>query len=278
MYKKGAFKIKYLFFLILITCIFISCIDDVSQHQPKALIVILKADDFGDTTANWNRFIKKIIDDSICASIGVISKNVHENSIPEIQRISTLHQVNGSPVIEFWNHGYDHLNLKSNDEETEFLNTNSDYQYKHFELAQHFFSDSLHIICHSFGAPHNRSDCKTDSIIKKFPEINVWQQYTKLERYDRKVWKNPKYKVINNTDQHIVLSIDYLSLKSLNTVDFEKNFLNDYKKPYLLVQIHPAIWNDAMFENFERIIQFYKNSHKVQFMTPYQYFNYLHNQ
>ena len=123
MYKKGAFKIKYLFFLILITCIFISCIDDVSQHQPKALIVILKADDFGDTTANWNRFIKKIIDDSICASIGVISKNVHENSIPEIQRISTLHQVNGSPVIEFWNHGYDHLNLKSNDEETEFLKT-----------------------------------------------------------------------------------------------------------------------------------------------------------
>ena len=278
MSQNEFFKIKYILFSLIITSIFISCVDNVSQNQTKPLIIILKADDLGDITANWNRFIKKLIDDSICAGIGVISKNVDEIFIPEIQRISTINQVDGFPVVEFWNHGYDHLSLKMNDEETEFLNTNYDYQYNHFQLAQHFFSDSLHITSHSFGAPNNRSDSKTDSIIKNFPEINVWQQYSKLEHYNRKVWKNPKYKIINNTDQHIILSIDYLSLKNLNVSDFEKNFINDTKKPYIVIQIHPAIWDSAAFEDFENIVQFYKKSHKARFMTPYQYYNYLHNQ
>jgi len=275
MLKKVFFKIRYIFFLVVIIFIFMSCSDDVYLHQTKGLVVILKADDLGDTTANWNRFIKRLIDDSICAGIGVISKNVHESSIPELQRISTLNQEDGSPLVEFWNHGYDHINLKGNDQKTEFFNTTSDYQYKHLQLSQHFFEESLHITSHAFGAPHNRSDSKTDSIINNFPEINVWQQYSKLERYNRKVWKDPKYRIINNTDEHIVLTIDYLSLQSLKASDFEKNFKNDNKKPYILIQIHPAIWNNAMFENFENLVQFYKKKHKALFMTPYQYYNYL---
>ena len=279
MFQKGFFKIIFIFFPLIITLIFISCGSDaVYLHQTKGLIVILKADDLGDTTANWNRFIKRLVDDSICAGIGIISKNVHDSSIPEIQRISTINQVDGSPVVEFWNHGYDHLNLKKNDKETEFFNTSYDYQYTHFQLAQHFFADSLHIICHAFGSPHNRCDSKTDSVISHFPEINVWQQYTRLERYDRKVWKDPKHEIITNTDQHIVLSIDYLSLKSLNASGFEKNFRNDNEKPYILIQIHPAICTDAMFTNFENLVQFYKKRPNTRFMTPYQYFNYLHNQ
>ncbi len=278
MFQKGFFRSRYIFFSLIIILIIISCSDNTYLHQTKGLIVILKADDLGDTTANWNRFIKKIINDSICAGIGIISKNVHESSIPEIKRISTINQVDGSPVVEFWNHGYDHLNLKNKDQQTEFFNTSSDYQYKHFQLAQNFFANSLHITSHTFGAPHNRSDRKTDSIINNFPEINVWQQYRKFERYDKKVWKDPKYQTIKNTDQHIVLSIDYLSLNSLNAPGFEENFSSDNKKPYVLIQIHPAVWNEAMFENFEKLVHFYKKRHKVRFMTPYQYYNYLHNQ
>ena len=277
MFKKSFFKIRNIFISVVIILL-ISCSDNVYLHQTKGIIVILKADDMGDTTANWNRFIQKLIDDSICAGIGVISKNVHESSIPEIQRISNINQVDGSPVVEFWNHGYDHLNLKMNDQETEFLNTSANYQNKHLQLAQHFFSDSLHIISHSFGTPHNRSDSKTDSIISNFPEINVWQQYTKLEHYDKNTWKDPKYKIINKTDKHIVLSIDYLSLKSLKASDFEKNFNKDNNKPYILIQIHPAIWDNAMFENFEILIQFYKRKYNARFMTPYQYYNFLHKQ
>ena len=278
MFQNIFFKIRYIFFSLTIILVLISCTDNTYLHQTKGLIVILKADDLGDTTANWNRFIKKLIDDSICAGIGIISKNVHESSIPEIRRISAINQINGSPVVEFWNHGYDHLNLKEKDKKTEFFNTSSDYQYDHFQLAQHFFSNSLHITCHAFGAPHNRSDNKTDSIINNFPEINVWQQYTKLEHYDRRVWKDPKHQMINSTDQHIVLSIDYLSLNSLNAIGFEKNFSSDNKKPYLLIQIHPAVWNDAMFDNFDKLVHFYKKKLNARFMTPYQYFNYLHNQ
>jgi peptidoglycan/xylan/chitin deacetylase (PgdA/CDA1 family) len=272
---KKIVKLEFFIIIVIISSFFMSCTDELLKPT-EGLIVILKADDLGDTTPNWNRFVKKIIDDSICASIGVISKNVHERSIPELQRISNITQVNGFPTVEFWNHGYDHINLKKNDEVTEFYNTNTNYQYTHYQLAQHFFLDSLHIISHSFGAPHNRSDSKTQNVIKDFPEINVWLQYEQIEHYNHGVWKDPKYKLINTGDQHIILSIDYLSLRSFNVIDIEKNYINDSKKNYIVIQIHPWLWGDNAFNKFDNVVQFYKR-HKVRFMTPFQYYNYLHN-
>ncbi|MFZ4725857.1 MAG: hypothetical protein ACOYMD_10465, partial [Paludibacter sp.] len=83
-----------------------SCNDDVSLNAPNGLIVIVKADDLGETNPNWNKFMKMVIDNDICVSIGIITKNVTTNeSVEEIKRISNILQPNKFPVIEFWNHG-----------------------------------------------------------------------------------------------------------------------------------------------------------------------------
>ncbi|MEI6752311.1 MAG: hypothetical protein WCK78_04005 [Paludibacter sp.] len=230
----------------------------------------------GVIDANWYKFIQKLIDDSICAGIGVISKNVSNASAAEIQRITNIKQKNGYPAVEFWNHGYDHKDLKPHDEQTEFFNTNLNYQHSHINLAQHFFTDSLHITSHTFGAPHNRTQLITENVIEQFPEINVWQHYGRTEKYDHSGWKDPKYRVIHDTDQRIILSIDYLSLRSFNIDDMVKNYDEDRKKPYIIIQIHPAAWNDEIFQKFESIVQFYKQSHRATFMTPYQYYQFLH--
>ena len=270
---------KYLiiFFLIfLLSATIVSCREDVSLNSPDGLVVILKADDLGVIDANWYKFIQKLIDDSICAGIGVISKNVSNASAAEIQRITNIKQKNGYPAVEFWNHGYDHKDLKPHDEQTEFFNTNLNYQHSHINLAQHFFTDSLHITSHTFGAPHNRTQLITENVIEQFPEINVWQHYGRTEKYDHSGWKDPKYRVIHDTDQRIILSIDYLSLRSFNIDDMVKNYDEDRKKPYIIIQIHPAAWNDEIFQKFESIVQFYKQSHRATFMTPYQYYQYLH--
>lgn len=266
----------YLLIIIILSIFFVSCREDVSLNSPNGLVVILKADDLGDTTQNWNRFIKILIDDSINAGIGVISRNVGINSVSEIRRISTVKQKNGYPIVEFWNHGYDHKSLKPNDEQTEFYNTNFNYQHSHVSLAQHFFSDTLHLTSHSFGAPHNRTQLLTQDVVEKFPEINVWQHYGKTEKYNHSGWKDPKYKVIHETDKHLVLSIDYISYKRFNINDMMKNYNNDSKKPYIVIQIHPAAWDNETFEKFENIVHFYKESHRATFMTPYQYYNFLH--
>ncbi len=270
---------KYLiiFFLtFLLSALLVSCREDVSLNSPDGLVVILKADDLGEVDANWSRFIQKLIDDSICAGIGVISNNVSNVAITEIQRINNIKQKNGYPVVEFWNHGFDHKDLKPHDEQTEFFNTNFNYQHAHFNLAQHFFTDSLHITSHTFGAPHNRTQLITEKVIEKFSEINVWQNYGKTEKYSHTDWKDPKYNVIHDTDQRIILSIDYLSLHNLNIGDIEKNYAIDSKKPYIVIQIHPAAWNDEIFQKFETIVQFYKQSHRATFMTPNQYYQFLH--
>ncbi len=261
---------------IFILFFIISCRENVSLNSPDGMIIILKADDMGDTTANWNRFVKILIDDSINAGIGIISKNVHMSSVPEIQRVSDMKQKNGFPVVEFWNHGYDHVDLKEHDQVTEFYNTNYAYQHAHFELAQRFFSDTLHFTSHSFGAPHNRTTLLTETVVESFKEINIWQHYTKIEKYKHTGWKDPKFKVIGELDKHIILSIDYLSLKYLDIETMIKNYELDCKKPYLLIQIHPAGWDDEIFDKFKSLIQFYKQNHRAIFMTPYQYYQYLH--
>ena len=93
-----------------------------------------------ETTPNWNKFIQVVIDKEICASIGIISKPLSsKNSISEIRRISKIKQKNNFPVIEFWNHGYDH---SKNGNKTEFYGTDFNYQLSHIQKSQDFFIDS----------------------------------------------------------------------------------------------------------------------------------------
>ena len=263
---------------LLLICLFsgilLSCKEDISLNSPNGLVVILKADDLGDTTANWNRFIKKIIDDSICAGIGVISKNVHESSIPEIQRISNIRQKNGFPVIEFWNHGYDHSNFGK---KTEFYGNNFNYQLSHLLKAQGFFSDSLHIPNHSFGAPYNRTSHETSLALNQIPDINVWMCFKKFEKQYSFRWKDPNKLIIYSFDKHIILNVNYESVFGINKDLIVGSYDEDKKKSYIIIQIHPAVWDNDTYNKFDSIIQFYKQpEHKAIFMTPYQYYESLH--
>ncbi|HEY5593099.1 MAG TPA: hypothetical protein VIK55_19045 [Paludibacter sp.] len=267
---------KYIFIAVWLIPIllFSSCREDISLNSPNGLIVILKADDLGDTTANWNRFMKMVADNDICAGVGVISKKVTtESSISEIQRISSLLQPNKFPIIEFWNHGYDHSHFNN---KYEFKGTDYNFQFDHIQLAQNFFSKSLNFTCHSFGAPFNRTSKETASEITHFPEINVWMCYEKIENQYQKEWKDPNKRVINATDEHIILNVDYLYFFKFPAEKIMYNYNHDKTKPYILIQIHPAAWNDDSFKKFEQLIHFYKDGNRGIFMTPYQYYQYLH--
>jgi len=269
--------LKYLIISLLAiqTVGLVSC-EDLSLNAPKGLIIILKADDLGETTENWNQFIKIVTDSDICAGIGIISKNVKSgNSLNEIRRVSTIKQVNNFPVIEFWNHGYDHLDQGQN---TEFRGTDYNYQLEHFQKTQKFFSDSLHIICHSFGAPHNRTSLETNKVLENFSEINVWQYYRKIETNYQKPWKDPDNVVIKNSDKNLILNIDYLFFPNFKLDKIVTNYDIDKKKPYIIIQLHPLGWDSESFENFKAMIHFYKENNRAVFMTPYQYYKFLHNE
>lgn len=260
---------------LLVLSIFInSCSDELSVKYSNLPIVIIKADDLMDTTPNWNRFMKIVDENQICAGIGVISKQLStKNSISEIRRLSKIKQSNNFAVFEFWNHGFDH---SKNGKETEFYGTNLEYQLNHIQKSQDFFIDSLQCISHSFGAPFNKTTSETASALKRYPDINVWMCYQKIEKEENNKWKDPKKKAIYSLDRFIILDVDYLYLMDFSIDNIKKNYDHDKTKPYILIQIHPERWNNKSFENFKKLIRFYKDQKRAVFMTPYQYYEFLH--
>jgi len=273
--KKQKFaksKQLLIFLFTAISVCFISCMDS-SLAEPKSLIVILKADDLGETYDNWNEFIKIVNDSGACAGIGIISKNVKtQTSLNEIRRVSALRQSNFFPVIEFWNHGWDHEDIANG---TEFKGTDFKYQFEHLKKAQDFFKDSLHIICHSFGAPHNRTSPITLKVLEKFKEIHVWQLFRKIENETNKPWIDPDISAFKPSNNRLMLNIDYLYLYDFKIDRIIPNYKNDLKKPYIIIQLHPMNWDTQSFENFKEMIHFYKEKRRGVFMTPYQYYKYL---
>lgn len=275
-FNSSMYFIVSIFLSITLNLFLNSCNDESSVNYSNLPVIILKADDLMDTTPNWNRFIKIVIDNEICASIGIISKPLSsKKSISEIRRISKIKQKNNFPVIEFWNHGYDH---SKNGNKTEFYGTDFNYQLSHIQKSQDFFIDSLQCISHSFGAPFNKTNSVTYAALKNHPDINVWMCYQKNEKeYENDVWKDPKKKEINSFDRNLILDVDYLSLKEFSMHEFKKNFNKDKRKQYILIQIHPQFWDNKSFDNFIQLISFYKDQKHGVFMTPYQYYQSLHN-
>lgn len=269
---------KYRLLIILVVCFHFltlsSCGDNISFNAPDGLIVILKADDLGEMTPNWSRFISIVEKDSICAGIGVISNNVKTNAaIADIRQISTIKQNNGFPVIEFWDHGFDHSKEKGM---TEFNGTPYDYQQSHLQQAQNFFTNTLQLTSHAFGAPFNRTSNITASALKNFPELNIWQCDQKIEQQNSSTWRDPDKVVIHPEDQNILLNIQYVYFHVFPIKEVISNYNHDNDKPYIVIQIHPAVWHNNNFADFERLIRFYKKNHRATFMTPYQYYQYLH--
>jgi peptidoglycan/xylan/chitin deacetylase (PgdA/CDA1 family) len=269
--RNNIFLISFVLFLLILMS---SCNEDVSLNAPNGLIVIVKADDLGETNPNWNKFMKMVIDNEICASIGIITKNVTTNeSIEEIKRISNILQPNQFPIIEFWNHGYDH---SRNGKVHEFQGTDILLQDNHIQLAQNFFSQSLNLTSKTFSAPFNKTSIETANALGHFPEIKVWMCYEKIENQYQKEWKDPNKKLITIADQRIMLNVDYLYVKSFPVEKIIDNYKYDKKKPYILIQIHPGGWDDSGFEKFKKLIDFFKTGNRAIFMTPFQYYQYLH--
>lgn len=268
-------QLPSLYFICMVLLLF-SCSDDGYINKSDSLIVILKADDYGDAAAtpNWNRFIETLVKDSICAGIGITSIKMQNQLLQPTIKISEYKQSNGFPVVEFWNHGYDHFESKT-DKTREFYNTNYEYQYSHLQKVQRFFKDSLHLISHSFGAPYNQSSIITESAIDNIPELQIMMSYDKTEHHFS--WKDPKHKGIHSRDKRLILSVDYLSMADVDMEGMRKYIENDLRKPYIMIQMHPCYWKEAGFQKFDEIIKFYKTNYHAKFMTPYQYYQFTHN-
>lgn len=248
------------------------CSDNITPDQP--LVVIIKADDFNDYSTNWQRFFAILQQNDISAAAGVTSTLISSNhsAIIKIRELSGLRRSNNQPLIEFWNHGYDHAG--DNGDSPEFDNSDVDLQKKHLQLAQRFFSDSLHIIAKTFSAPHNRSTTATLHALSCIPELNVIMRYKNHEKFSlKRPWIDPNKKKFKPGDK-ICLNIKFQYLLDIPSTDVENYFKAGEKDNYLLIQLHPNPWDENDFNDFQKMISFLKGKN-VKFMTPDEYFQYL---
>jgi len=264
---------KYFRYLLLFLTVLIlfSCESGIYKSDPS-LIVILKADDLGNFTPNWERFAQVVQSNDINASIGIIASKVTDHfSVLKIKELATATSSKGVPIFEFWNHGYDHA---GNDVTTEFSGTSVDYQIEHIRKAQQFFLDSLNIQCKTFSSPFNKTTKVTYEALKNFPEINVVMTYRKSELTDTGDWLDVSKNNLKISNQKIRLHIQFESLMQVPFYKIKKDAKEISGNRYVVIQFHPNNWNDNDFLTFQKMIDLFKKKN-AQFMTPQQYYNYL---
>ena len=262
----------FITFFCLFSCLQAGCTDELSVN-PK-LTVIIKADDLIDYSPNWQQFVSILQKNDISAAVGVTSDLVasKQATIVKIRELSSLTRKDKKPLIEFWNHGYDHSREK--DTKTEFNNSNFNQQSQHIRLAQQFFADSLRLTAKTFSAPFNNSTSTSLKAVTSFPEINVIMRSEKHEKYSlTRPWADPNKKRIKS-DNKICLNIRFLKLYDVPLTDIENYFKVEINDSYLVIQIHPNPWEDEDFADFQRMIDFLKDK-KVTFMTPDEYYQFL---
>jgi peptidoglycan/xylan/chitin deacetylase (PgdA/CDA1 family) len=248
---------------------------DTLRNKNAPFVVIIKADDFWYLTPSWKKFIDIITRQNICASIGVIGKRIPSTVKLKdtLTSIVNLKQSNGSPVIEFWNHGYDHTHYDGDDYEF-FRDFNT--QLLHIKLNQDILFSTTGQTCHTFSTPFNRSNLNTKLALDKIDEINVVMRYPQIENYKFTGSVNPDSNFVRRTDKRMYLDIGYLSLDHFDDKDALDTITSLKSKKYFVIQIHPTAWEDETeFNQFERFIGVLKTKNII-FMTPYQYYNYFH--
>ena len=215
----------------------------------KKQIIILKADDFV-FSEKWTRFITYIENRNIKVSLGVVGKELNNESLCDW--IKLLSQNNN---IEFWNHGLTHDCYDQGI--SEFQGTSYEDQLTHLLETQRLFKEKFGIIVHTFGAPCNAIDENTSQALTDIEEIKIWYYGKKdsvklhLERKGEieSPVSHPNYNEFINR--------------------YNGNRLDQYE--YLALQIHPGFWDDDGWEEFEKIIDFL-DQREVVYMTPFEYY------
>jgi peptidoglycan/xylan/chitin deacetylase (PgdA/CDA1 family) len=219
-------------------------------------IVILKLDDL---RGNSNRpQFQQVLDilsaKKVKASFGIIAVNYVDDGTKEDLYAWTRNVAAGG-LIEFWNHGLEHNRAADGGTWTEFSGTPLAYQTDHLVRAQSLIQSTCGITMHSFGAPFNQTDVVTVEALKAVPDIDVWMFPD--------VATAPQFMLTSRVDMEHVAG-------DLDESFFRDNYARSASAPYIVVQGHPPLWDDAKRTAFGNILDFLL-ARGVTFMTPYEY-------
>ncbi|MFC1480934.1 hypothetical protein ACFL6E_01645 [Candidatus Neomarinimicrobiota bacterium] len=212
--------------------------------------LIIKADDLTSlTTGRWQRYFFLVESLGIHSSAGLITSSFRRLGNPYGDYFGD--RINRG--CELWHHGLTH-SLSGN--QGDFCGTSLSEQTAYLATGFKIVEDSLGYTMHTFGAPGNCWDDTTITAITKFPNLKVWLGGTSIPGK-----LNIPIRWMMEASGHIY---------DLDTMTSRFSAYQDQQ--VVMFQIHPDVWTEVDFNQFEINMEYLMSRDDYVFMTPYEFF------
>jgi peptidoglycan/xylan/chitin deacetylase (PgdA/CDA1 family) len=228
-------------------------------------IIMLKLDDLVHHTKDpkvavspkWQRTADFLAAEGVKANFGIITETLEGDCPAYVEWLKERH---ASGMLEFWNHGY-YGRFPAKDpaaKQGEYLNRTVEEQAASLKKSQDLVKEKTGIVLRAFGPHAMPPDDNLHPALATVPEIvAVWFYGPAKGAKTEKV-------VIQRRAE-------------LEKPIFRPNFANlhdnweKYKGfDYLALQGHPNSWDDQGFEEFKKVVKFFKEQ-GCRFMTISEY-------
>jgi peptidoglycan/xylan/chitin deacetylase (PgdA/CDA1 family) len=210
--------------------------------------VVLKLDDLKSDAAGvhprWQKVYTYALNNQVPIAIGVVANTIENEG--EVF-LSWLANAANEPMVELWNHGYDHKKVVIGDKKaSEFKGTALEFQQWHLKRAQELMDSVTGKFPVTFGAPYNHIDSVTLQVLNSIPEIKVWLYADSVD------FPNAKQLLLKRIDP---LNIEY----PVHNPSFYQlwNNLYFYRNEFcIVIQGHPMSWDDENFKQFAQMVTY----------------------
>lgn len=222
-----------------------------AAERPKP-VVIIKLDDLTTNTVNgFQKAFDVIQKEGVKGGFGVIGNSLEDDGTKQAyyDKIKEWDKAG----IEIWHHGYSHT-------EPEYHGSDYDAQYESFNKTVTLLKEKCGITVTSFGSPFNNSDAVTAQMIdEKFPQIT--NMMLSGDFGEKNALRLPTRCDMEPATGKV----------SYDT--FVTNYTKFQRSPYIVLQGHAGMWDEASLSDFQKIIAFLKDKNST-FMTPSEYTDY----
>lgn len=244
------------------------CLNSVAQagEQTSSPAVILKLDDFRGNADlgsrniqldRWQRVIDFLLERKIKSSFGMIGDDLE---IDKPGFFAWCREMNGSGLIEFWNHGYRHKKIDFNGTNVGVFAADYDTQLDSFQKTQKLAREKLGFSFTAFGSPYNASNVETAKVLARDPDIKVW-----LFGKESKALKGGFEGLVMERTINMESPVHNPNYGKF-VAKYERGGLGDV----IVLQGHPNGWSDRSWISFVNIIDFLQ-AKGSKFTTPTAY-------
>lgn len=221
--------------------------------------VVLKIDDLkAPINPRFKRIADYIDGKSLKCSFGIIANSLEADNPAAFDWIRK-HAVENGGRFEFWFHGYDHamnMEVEGKPCKAEFSGPPYAYQLEHFAKGCKLMKERVGFPFRTFGAAGNAVDATGVRVLEENPEIRVW------------LFGPPNAKtskVVIPRAPELEYAVGKVSLEA-----FVKAYVPKRTQVCVALQGHGAQWDDAMFADFQRIVELLQADGRT-FVTPCEY-------